>query len=98
MKNKIKPIKKVLKSICYTCEGLGIIEPKQVETALIIGMGFIGWGKLYNSKNQKQIILRFVKKYYPQYLCRTCNGTGIYKENHYIISDGKNAIDKDTLE
>jgi DnaJ-class molecular chaperone len=29
--------------------------------------------------------------------CRTCKGTGKYSETHYIISDGKNSIDADTL-
>lgn len=28
--------------------------------------------------------------------CKKCT-KGTYKENHYIISDGKNAIDCDTL-
>lgn len=29
--------------------------------------------------------------------CKTCNGTGIYTENHYIFVVGKIAIDGDTL-
>jgi len=29
--------------------------------------------------------------------CKVCNGTGNYKENHYIYLTGKYAIDGDTL-
>ena len=33
----------------------------------------------------------------PRKGCKACGGTGKYDEYHYIISDGKNAVDCDTL-
>ena len=57
-KNKLKIIKKRLKSLCYSCEGTGKIGKKK---------------------------------------CRTCNGTGIYKENYYIHIVGKYAFGGDTI-
>jgi len=58
--NKLKVIKKIIKTSCYCCSSVG-------------------------------------GKPIPQKECNTCNGTGIYKDYHYIFITGKYAIDSDTL-
>lgn len=64
-----------------------------------------GYPEFYKEEITKKIVktpcymcnesLRGQKK--PRKGCKECNGTGQYKEYHYIISDGKNAVDADTL-
>jgi hypothetical protein len=88
---KLAVIRKVAKTPCYCCNGMGLLEIPKIQ--------FILAGNIKFCQYKKPLIevKKFVRKYLPHFICKVCNGTGKYRETHYIISDGKNAIDADFI-
>ena len=88
--NKLKVIKKVLKQTCWKCEGVGYFWEKITDKVDYVL-------NVVRRVNSEKALVKRVKSKYPHIICDVCNGSGIYKENHYIYINGKYAYDADTL-
>lgn len=100
----MKVAKQTTKFQCYCCDGTGInnkLNSILAGLAIKISMTKTKNNRPLSSAQKRKMILTIAKKF-PDWKCPACNGTGKYKENHYIhiitTKDGKKvAIDGDTV-